>query len=135
MNMTTSLLLMYQVFQSLVQANANCDFATVSQRLGTLVKQLLAFDKDILGTPVSLRSEHLLEGSRFGPAANLKVHKKHDSLFWSVGEPIFNAVRDAFTASAKMAREDLMQVEKALDEKGPLRKLEEDLDQRLVVNQ
>lgn len=56
MNMTTSLLLMYQVFQGLVQANANCDFATVSQRLGTLVKQLLAFDKDILGTPATLRS-------------------------------------------------------------------------------
>jgi hypothetical protein len=49
MNMTTSLLLMYQVFQSLTLANANCDFATVAQRMGTLVKQLLAFDKDILG--------------------------------------------------------------------------------------
>lgn len=85
-----------------------------------------------MGTPVALRSEHLLEGSRYG---NLKVHKKQDSLFWSVGEPIFNAFRDAFTASARMAREDLIQAEKAMDAKGPLKKLEEELDQRLVVNQ
>ena len=40
MNMTISLLLMYQVFQSLTLANANCDFATLAQRMGTLVKQL-----------------------------------------------------------------------------------------------
>lgn len=69
----------------------------------------MAFNKDILGvTPARLLSEspdHYL--STYGSLSSpLKVHKKSDSLFWQLGEPIFNGVRDAFTHSANMALED-----------------------------
>jgi len=162
MNMTTSLLLMYQVFQSLTLANANCDFATVAQRMGTLVKQLLAFDKDILGvapaappappsptpappvppasppspTPPTVR----LMSQQASPlialsalSSPLMVHKNRDSLFWKVGEPLFNTVRDAFAKSAEMAREDLESREGETNQKGPIQKMEEKLDR--LVNQ
>ena len=148
MNMTTSLLLMYQVFQSLTLANANCDFATVAQRMGTLVKQLLAFDKDILGvapaappsppspTPPTVRlmsqqPSPLLALSAL--SSPLMVHKNRDSLFWKVGEPLFNTVRDAFAKSAEMAREDLESREAEANQKGPIQKMEEKLDR--LVNQ
>jgi hypothetical protein len=162
MNMTTSLLLMYQVFQSLTLANANCDFATVAQRMGTLVKQLLAFDKDILGvapaappappsptpappvppasppspTPPTVRlmsqqASPLLALSAL--SSPLMVHKNRDSLFWKVGEPLFNTVRDAFAKSAEMAREDLESREAEANQKGPIQKMEEKLDR--LVNQ
>ena len=162
MNMTTSLLLMYQVFQSLTLANANCDFATVAQRMGTLVKQLLAFDKDILGVApaappspppappspppappsppspppptVRLMSQQpspLLALSAL--SSPLMVHKNRDSLFWKVGEPLFNTVRDAFAKSAEMAREDLESREAEANQKGPIQKMEEKLDR--LVNQ
>jgi hypothetical protein len=137
MNMTTSLLLMYQVFQSLTLANANCDFATVAQRMGTLVKQLLAFDKDILGVtpaPARLMSQQasalLADHAR---SSSLIVHKNRDSLFCKVGEPLFNTVRDAFTKSAEMAREDLESREAEANQKGPIQKMEEKLDR--LVNQ
>lgn len=100
MNMTTGLLLMYQVFQSLVQANANCDYATVAHRMGTLVRQLMAFDKEILGVTPTPPPVRLLSTGDYTAAAtltsSLKVHKKADSLLWSVGEPVFNKLRDAF---------------------------------------
>ena len=129
MNMTTSLLLMYQVFQSLTLANANCDFATVAQRMGTLVKQLLAFDKDILGvTPAPTR---LLANPAL--SSSLIVHKNRDSLFWKIGEPIFNTVRDVFTKSAEMAREDLESREAEANKKGPIQKMGDKLDS--MVNQ
>jgi len=165
MNMTTSLLLMYQVFQSLTLANANCDFATVAQRMGTLVKQLLAFDKDILGvapapppappappspppappvppasppspTPPTVRlmsqqASPLLALSAL--SSPLMVHKNRDSLFWKVGEPLFNTVRDAFAKSAEMAREDLESREAEANQKGPIQKMEDKLDR--LVNQ
>jgi hypothetical protein len=30
-------------------------------------------------------------------ASHLRVHKKQESLLWSVGEPIFNKVRDVLS--------------------------------------
>ena len=150
MNMTTSLLLMYQVFQSLTLANANCDFATVAQRMGTLVKQLLAFDKDILGVapppppapapaPAPVPPTRLMSQQASSLLAlpvlssSLIVHKNRDSLFWKIGEPLFNTVRDALTKSAKMAREDLESRETEANQKGPIQKMEEKLDR--MVNQ
>ena len=134
MNMTTSLLLMYQVFQSLTLANANCDFATVAQRMFTLVKQLLAFDKDILGvTPAPARLMSQQASPDHARSSSLIVHKNRDSLFWKVGEPLFNTVRDAFAKSAEMAREDLESREAEANQKGPIQKMEEKLDR--LVNQ
>jgi hypothetical protein len=49
----------------------------------------------------------------------LRVHKKQDSLFWTVGEPLFDMVRDFFAKSAEMAREDLSKREAEAEEKGP----------------
>jgi hypothetical protein len=61
------------------------------------------------------------------------VHKKEDSLFWSVGEPIFDKVRDFLAQSADMAREDLLSREIEAKEKGPIQKMDEYLDS--LVNQ
>ena len=86
--------------------------------MGTLVKQLMNFNVDILGVPItpapaapSPPSGRLMSAGTAGGIASLgagiKVHKKEDSLFWKFGEPIFDTVRDVFTKSADMAREDL----------------------------
>ena len=61
------------------------------------------------------------------------VHKNRDSLFWKVGEPLFNTVRDAFAKSAEMAREDLESREAEANQKGPIQKMEEKLDR--LINQ
>lgn len=104
--------------------------------MGTLVKQLLAFDKDILGAtpppppppPPVLRAAPYSSTTTTTTAAlsataatlsataatvtpSLRVHKKQDSLLWRVGEPVFNRVRGVFEESAQMAREDLQRVE------------------------
>jgi hypothetical protein len=64
---------------------------------------------------------------------SLIVHKNRDSLFWKIGEPLFNTVRDLFTKSAEMAREDLESRESEANQKGPIQKMEEKLDR--MVNQ
>ena len=61
------------------------------------------------------------------------VHKNRDSLFWKVGEPLFNMLRDAFAKSAEMAREDLEKREAETNQKGPIQKMDEKLDR--MVNQ
>jgi hypothetical protein len=66
-------------------------------------------------------------------SSSLIVHKNRDSLFWKIGEPLFNTVRDAFTKSAEMAREDLESRETEANQKGPIQKMEEKLDS--MVNQ
>ena len=120
--------------------------------MGTLVRQLLAFDKDILGvtptppppappspTPPPARlldpypAAAVAGASTALHATHLRVHKKEDSLFWSVGEPIFDKVRDFLAQSADMAREDLLSREIEAKEKGPIQKMDEYLDS--LVNQ
>ncbi len=67
--------------------------------MGTLVRQLLAFDKEILGVNPATPPARLLSGGDYAAVtltSSLKVHKKQDSLFWSLGEPVFNKIRDAF---------------------------------------
>jgi hypothetical protein len=45
-----------------------------------------------------------------------------------VGEPLFDTVRDMLSMSADMAREDLQSREFEAAEKGPLQRMEENLD-------
>jgi hypothetical protein len=52
------------------------------------------------------------------------VRKKSDSLFWKLGEPLFNTVRDAFTKSAEMAQEDLERREREANQPGPLAQMD-----------
>ena len=91
----------------------------------------MAFNKDILGvTPARLLSPQGVQYASF--SSPLKVHKKPGSLFWALGEPIFNILRDAFTNSANMAWEDLQLRELEAELLGPLGKMDQKLAE--VVN-
>jgi hypothetical protein len=104
--------------------------------MGTLVRQLMAFDKEILGVTPTPPPARLLSKSDYAAAtlmsSSLKVHKKADSLFWYLGEPVFNKIRDAFTESANMARDDLQRREIEALSKGPIAKMDQKIEE--IIN-
>jgi hypothetical protein len=78
---------------------------------------LTTFDKDILGVPAAA----LLLG------ASPKVHKKEDSLFWKLGEPIFDTAREWLQSVSKMAAKDLESKQIEATHEGPFAKMDQKL--------
>jgi hypothetical protein len=49
MNLTTTISSMYALFTSIMSASANCDYSSVAQKVGSLFKRIVDFNKDLLG--------------------------------------------------------------------------------------
>jgi len=59
MNLTGNVVTLYNVFMSLSAASADCDYGTVAQRMGTLLRSLTNFNADILGVTTLLASANV----------------------------------------------------------------------------
>jgi hypothetical protein len=69
MNLTGNVLTLFNVFNSLEVAAAECDYATSAQRIGTLIKSLTTFNAELIGVAPTLLAQGeediLLESSSF----------------------------------------------------------------------
>ena len=54
MNLTGNVLTLFNVFTSLSTAAAECDYATMAQRVGTLIKSLTTFNAELIGGTTAL---------------------------------------------------------------------------------
>jgi hypothetical protein len=116
MNLTGNILTLYTVFQSLTTASANCDYGTVAQRMGTLFKQLLDFNKDLIGvTPVRL----------------LMATRSEKTEFYQQAEVVFNWVRDSMKSMELKIKEDFALREIEARQKGPLAQMDEVLQREI----